>query len=146
MLQSLSENKVEFLVVGAYAMSVLGYPRATGDIDIWIFASKENSGKVFKSLKQFGAPLSGINGNTFAEKDLIFQIGVAPRRIDIITQIDGVDFKEAYSNREEIFSDGIKIPVISKKDLIKNKKSTGREKDALDVKELNSTKERPKNQ
>ncbi|MDD5458208.1 MAG: hypothetical protein PHF37_02295 [Phycisphaerae bacterium] len=138
MLQSLSENKVEFLVVGAYAMSVLGYPRATGDIDIWIFASAENSEKVFKSLKQFGSPLSGIDSRTFSEADVIFQIGVAPRRIDIITQIDGVDFKEAYRNREEIVIDDIRIPVISKKDLIKNKRSTGRAKDALDVKELGS--------
>ena len=136
MLQILLDNEIKFLVVGAYAMGAYGYPRATGDIDIWVLASAENSDKIFKSLKQFGAPLQQINDKTFTEQGVIFQIGVAPRRIDIITRIDGVDFDKAYENRQEIAIENIKIPVISKEDLIKNKESTGREKDTLDAKEL----------
>lgn len=136
MLQILLDNKIKFLVVGAYAMGVYGYPRATGDIDIWVLASTENSKKIFNSLKQFGAPLQQINKETFAEQGVIFQIGVAPRRIDIITQIDGVDFDKAYENRQEIAIENMNIPVLSIEDLIKNKESTGREKDTLDAREL----------
>lgn len=136
MLQILLDNEIKFLVVGAYAMGVYGYPRATGDIDIWVWTSAENSDKIFKSLKQFGAPLHQINDKTFAEQGVIFQIGVAPRRIDIITRVDGLDFSKAYENRREITIENMRIPVISKEDLIKNKESTSREKDALDAKQL----------
>src|SRR3990167_3885355 len=94
-LQILLNNKVGFLIVGAYAMGAYGYPRATGDFDIWVEASTKNSKKIYKSLSEFGAPLSDITEKTFAEEGIFFQIGVAPRRIDIITHIDGVIFKEA---------------------------------------------------
>ena len=136
MLQILLNNKVRFLVVGAYAMGVYGYPRATGDIDIWVEASSENSEKIHQSLSEFGAPLSEVTKTTFCEEGIVFQIGVAPRRIDIITKIDGVDFNKAYSDKQKIEIEGIKIPFLSKEDLIKNKESTGREKDKLDAKYL----------
>ena len=134
MLQSLLDNKVDFLVVGAYAMAAHGYPRATGDLDLWVFTTRENADKVYKALEEFGAPLEQINKDSFSEKGIIFQIGVAPCRIDIITQISGVEFEKAYPKRKEIEIDGIKVPVISKEDLILNKESTGREKDKLDSK------------
>ena len=136
MLQILLNNKVRFLVVGAYAMGVYGYPRATGDIDIWVEASSENSEKIHQSLSEFGAPLSEVTKTTFCEEGIVFQIGVAPRRIDIITKIDGVDFNKAYSDKQKMEIEGIKIPFLSKEDLIKNKESTGREKDQLDAKYL----------
>ncbi len=136
MLQSLLDNEVEFLIVGAYAMAVYGYPRATGDLDLWVLTSKENAEKVHKALTEFGAPLGEINKDSFTEKGIIFQIGVAPCRIDILTQIDGVDFEQAYPRRKEIEIEGIKVPVIAKEDLIRNKESTGREKDKLDSKLL----------
>jgi hypothetical protein len=139
MLQLLKRNEVQFLVVGAYAMGVYGYPRATGDMDIWIMSSGENSRKVFDALKEFGAPLSQINETTFAGRDIIFQIGVAPRRIDIITTIDGLEFEQAWQHRVEIDIDGLNVPFISKPDLIKNKESTGRDKDILDAKILRQT-------
>lgn len=138
MLQILSANEVEFLIVGAYAMGVHGYPRATGDIDLWVLVSRDNSKKVYKSLEQFGAPLEEIDEQTFCSDGVVFQIGVAPRRIDIITHIDGVDFKQAYANKQQLDIGGIKVPVISLEYLIKNKESTGREKDRLDVKYLRS--------
>ncbi len=136
MLQILLKNKVRFLVVGAYAMGVYGYPRATGDFDIWVEATKENSNRIFKSLIEFGTPIKEINDTTFSEKGIIFQIGVAPRRIDIITEIDGVVFDEGYITRQEVEIENIKIPFLSKDNLIKNKQSTGREKDKLDVENL----------
>jgi predicted nucleotidyltransferase len=136
MLQILLNNKVRFLVVGAYAMGAYGYPRATGDIDIWVEASSENSEKIHQSLSEFGAPLSEVTKTTFCEEGIVFQIGVAPRRIDIITKIDGVDFNKAYSDKQKMEIEGIKIPFLSKEDLIKNKESTGREKDQLDAKYL----------
>jgi len=136
MLSILSEEKVRYLVIGAFALSTYGYPRATGDIDIWIDADEENSGRIFKSLIRFGAPMGHITQDDFKTKGIIFQIGVAPRRIDITTIIDGVDFDNAYPKRKEVNIDNILIPVISLDDLILNKQSTGRDKDLLDVKML----------
>ncbi len=136
MLQILSANDVKFLLVGAYAMGAYGHPRATGDIDIWVWATVENSGKIYNSLKQFGAPLAQINQDSFTEKGIVFQIGVAPRRIDILSCIDGVDFEDAYEKRQIADIDGIAVPLISKQHLIKNKLATGRKKDALDAEQL----------
>jgi hypothetical protein len=136
MLRILLDNEVKFLVVGAYAMGVYGYPRATGDFDIWVESSIENSQKLYTSLKDFGAPLADISPSTFAEEGIVFQIGVAPRRINIITHIDGVTFKQAYRTKEVIQIEYLDIPFLSKNALIKNKKATGRDKDKLDVKYL----------
>ena len=138
-LQILLERKVRFLVVEAFAMGAHGYPRATGDLDIWIEASSENSLKVYQTLIEFGAPSSEITNKTFCEEGIVFQIGVAPRRIDIITKIDGVDFQKAYQNRQNIEIDDIAVPFISKEDLITNKESTEREIDKLDAKNLRNT-------
>lgn len=136
MLQILLDNEVKFLIVGAYAMGAYGYPRATGDFDIWVDTSIENSKKIYKSLFEFGVPISDITENTFTEKGIVFQIGVAPRRIDIVTHIDGVNFEEAYRTKEIINIENLPLPFISKENLIKNKQSTGREKDKLDIKYL----------
>ena len=133
MLQNLLRNEVKFLVVGAYAMAAYGYPRATGDFDIWVDTTLENSQRIYKSVSDFGAPLSGITERTFTEKGIVFQIGVAPRRIDIITHIDGVEFHNAYQDKEEVEIENMKISFLSKSNLIKNKKSTGREKDKIDI-------------
>ncbi|MFC1478084.1 hypothetical protein ACFL57_01335 [Candidatus Margulisiibacteriota bacterium] len=135
-LQIFIKNNVNFLVIGAYAMGVYGYPRATGDFDIWVDPSSDNSEKVFSSLKEFGAPLTDISKDTFEQEGIIFQIGVAPRRIDIITQIDGVSFNEAYNDKQIIEIEDLKLPFLSKKMLIRNKSATGREKDRLDAKYL----------
>lgn len=138
MLQLLLDSNVKFLVVGAYAMGAHGYPRATGYFDIWVEASAENAKRVYKSLAEFGAPLAEVTEQTFCQLGIIFQIGVAPRRIDIITRIDGVEFDKAYPQRDQILIDGLNIPFISKENLIKNKLSTGRDKDRLDAEYLQS--------
>ena len=135
-LQSFIKNDVKFLVVGAYAMGAYGYPRATGDIDIWVETSEENSAHILEALNEFGAPTDGVDTDTFSEKGIVFQIGVPPRRIDILTEIDGVEFEEAYSQKEDIDLDGLQVSFISMIDLIKNKEATGRDKDRLDVKNL----------
>ena len=138
MLQILLNNEVKFLVVGAYAMAAYGYPRATGDIDIWVETSKENSLKVYQSLAQFGSPLSEVTQETFCEEGVVFQIGIAPRRIDILTHIDGVNFDAAYESKELIELASLKVPFLSKENLIKNKRSSGRRQDKLDAECLDS--------
>ncbi len=135
-LQILLKNNVRFLIVGAYAMGIHGYPRATGDFDIWVEDSLKNSINLYKSLVEFGTPVTNLTPETFCKKEIIFQIGVPPRRIDIITHIDGVIFAEAYHKKTKIVLEGLTIPFLSKKDLLKNKESTNREKDKLDAKIL----------
>jgi len=117
-------------------MGAYGYPRATGDIDIWVEPTVDNAVKVFTALKEFGAPLKDLTQETFAKKGIIFQIGLPPRRIDILTEIDGVEFSKALNKRNDIVIDSLKIPFLSLKDLIVNKKATGRDKDKVDVKFL----------
>jgi len=136
MLQVLLDNGVKFLLVGAYAMGVHGYPRATGDIDIWVETSAENSERVYRSMAAFGAPLHEIDETTFATPGIVFQIGVAPRRIDIITAISGVEFDDAYQQRQIVEIEDLSIPILSLDDLIKNKRATGRDKDRLDADQL----------
>lgn len=126
-------ERVEFLVVGAYAMAFHGYVRATGDIDLWVRHSDENAKRVWRALQIFGAPLSGLNVEDLKTPDTVFQIGVAPSRIDIITQIDGVDFEEAWREHKTIEIETLQIPVIGKTQLLINKQSTGRPKDRNDA-------------
>ncbi len=135
-LSIFKEENVEFLLVGAYALGVHGVPRATGDIDLFVNPRRDNAEKVYKSLMRFGAPLSGITPDDFSAPDLIFQIGLPPRRIDIITSISGITFYEAFSDHITADVDGIQVPVISTMNLIKNKVESAREKDLLDVKIL----------
>ena len=136
MLQLLLEHKAKFLVIGAYAMGVHGYPRATADIDIWVEASVENSKRVYMAIKDFGAPLYDIDEMTFSQKDAIFQIGIAPRRIDILSEIEGIEFGEAYDKRIEVELEDLTIPFISREFLIKSKSATGRDRDRIDVENL----------
>lgn len=128
-----SEEKVEFLVVGAYAMAFHGYVRATGDIDLWIRCSEENAQKVWRALQKFGAPLFDFTVEDLQISGMVFQIGMIPNRIDIITQIDGVVFEEAWSVHKTVEIEGLKIPVITKTHLLVNKKTTNRPKDHNDV-------------
>jgi len=136
MLERLLGEKVSFILVGAYALAAHGFPRATGDMDIWVKPSSENSKKVYKALAKFGAPIGEIREDEFSQPGLIFQIGVVPRRIDIITKISGVEFDEADADKIVVSVENLKIPVLSIDLLIKNKMATGREKDLLDAKLL----------
>jgi hypothetical protein len=133
MLSALCEEGAEFLLVGAYALAVHGFPRATGDMDIWIRRSEENAARVWRALQRFGAPLAGLTRDDLKTPDLVFLIGVAPRRIDILTSIDGVEFDEAWSNRDAIVVERLSIAVIGRSHLIRNKKAVGRPQDVADV-------------
>ncbi len=136
MLQLLLEEQVDFMIVGAYALGTHGYPRATGDIDIWVKPDPINSKRIYRALARFGAPLDGIKPDDFSTEGIIFQIGVIPRRIDIITKVDGVTYKEADGDKISVEIGELNIPVISLEKLIKNKSATGREKDVLDIKTI----------
>jgi hypothetical protein len=136
MLSALSAENAEFLVVGGYALSAHGYPRATGDIDIWIRATEENAARVYAALKRFKAPLSRLTEADLTEPDVVFQIGVAPNRIDILTSIDAVDFDEAWADRKTVELGGQTVAVMGREHLIKNKKAIGRPRDLADVAEL----------
>jgi hypothetical protein len=133
MLGALSARQAEFLVVGAYAMAAHGVPRATGDIDIWVRPTSENARKVWAALQDFGAPLMDLTLEDLQTQGMVFQIGIAPSRIDILTRISGVEFEAAWTHRVEIQVDNHSIPVLGKLDLIANKKAAGRPKDQLDV-------------
>jgi hypothetical protein len=140
MLQCLLEEKAEFLLIGAYALAAYGFPRATKDLDLWIHASKTNAAKIFRALEKFGAPLDQISIEDFQKEGTVLQIGIAPVRIDINTNIDGVRFEEAHPSRVELAIDGLTVPIISRDDLIKNKKASGRPQDLVDVQYLEQKK------
>jgi hypothetical protein len=95
MLLYLSDEGVKFLIVGAYALAAHGFPRATRDIDFFVWANPENAASLVRALERFGAPLGNVSAADFAAEGTVFQIGVGPRRIDIVTRIDGVTFQEA---------------------------------------------------
>ncbi|ERP39045.1 hypothetical protein CALK_0539 [Chitinivibrio alkaliphilus ACht1] len=132
----LLENNVDFLLVGAYALAVHGFPRATGDIDIFVKPDSENAQRVLKTLDEFGAPRDGLSASDFETPGIVFQIGVAPRRIDIITEIDGLTFEDASKGKDIVEIQELKIPVISKLNLIRNKRATGPDKDKIDAENL----------
>ncbi len=127
------EEGVEFLVVGAYALAVYGLPRATGDIDLWVNNSLDNTSKVWSALEKFGAPLEQLNRKDLEEPGVVYQIGVVPNRIDIMTSIDDVEFEDAWNRRFIVKVEGLDIPVLSREHLIKNKRAVGRPQDLVDV-------------
>jgi len=133
MLSTLCNENAEFLLVGAYALAAYGLPRATGDMDIWIRCSDANAQRVWRALQQFGAPLSELTLDDLKTPDLVFQIGIAPRRIDLLTSIDGVQFDEAWLQRKTIDVEGLTVAVIGRSHLIQNKKAVGRPQDLADV-------------
>ncbi|HWZ46127.1 MAG TPA: nucleotidyltransferase [Candidatus Saccharimonadales bacterium] len=139
LLRAFNDQGVKYLVVGGYAFGAHAEPRATKDLDLFIRSDAENSQAVFRALAQYGAPLSGLTPADFMDGST-FQIGQPPARIDLLQQIDGVGFDEAWKNRIEGVVDGeVRVSIISKNDMIRNKLSTGREQDMLDVKTLRAS-------
>lgn len=136
MLSALSEEGARFLVVGAYALAHHGLPRATGDLDLWVERSAANAARVLRALRRFGAPLDQVSEEEFTEPDLVFQIGVAPCRIDLMTSIDGVAFRDAWEERVGLELDGVPVQILSKRHLIQNKRAMGRPQDQADLARL----------
>lgn len=135
-IQLLNVHKVEYLVVGGYAVAIHGFPRTTGDIDFWVKPSQENAERVVKSLIEFGFGSLDISIDDFIKNDSVVQLGFPPNRIDIMTSVSGLTFDECLKNKKEVEFEGEKINFISLHHLRINKKSTGRDKDNLDLKNL----------
>jgi hypothetical protein len=136
LLHALSEEKVKFLLVGAYALAAYGYPRATMDIDIWVKPDPANAEAVLSALRRFGAPLRDLSRADLENDGTVFQIGVAPRRIDIITGASGLEFDNTFQKSIEIQIDDVIVRIPSVADLIRNKRSSGRTKDLADAEAL----------
>ncbi len=135
-LKLLTSNDVRYLLVGGYAVGYYGYPRATGDMDIWIEISAVNSQKLTLAFREFGMPSETISESLFLEKNKVIRMGVPPIRLEVITSASGVEFDECYHNRVIIEIEGIPVNIISVEDLKKNKRAAGRYKDMEDLEHL----------
>src|SRR5712691_6681490 len=136
MLDALSAAGADFLIVGAHALAAHGRPRATGDLDIWIRPTSENAERVWRALVVFGAPLTELHLDDLSTPGIVFQIGIAPARIDILTAVTGLEFPEAWTNRVIFDVDGRALPFVSRDDLIRNKSAVGRPRDLADIDDL----------
>ncbi|MCC6162376.1 MAG: hypothetical protein IT182_03400 [Acidobacteria bacterium] len=132
------DHEVRFLVVGAYALGVHGRPRATGDLDVWVEATPENAVRVMRALAGFGAPLEQVTTDDFARPGIVFQMGVPPRRIDILTALSGITFADAWPFRLRAPFGPISVDVLGRDDFIANKRAAGRAKDLADIEALGS--------
>lgn len=135
MIAAMLAAGARFIVVGAHAMAAHGVPRATGDFDLFIKPEATNAKRVMAALRDFGAPLDthGIQEADLAAPGLVYQIGLPPRRIDLLTSIDGVTFDAAWAGRIQVAVDGLTLPVLGRAELIANKQATGRAKDRIDL-------------
>lgn len=129
-------EKVDYLVVGAHAVIFHSRPRFTKDLDVWVRPTPENAARVFRALAEFGAPMIDVTPESFTEPDLVYQIGVAPNRIDILMDISGVSFGEAWDSRVESTYGGVGIHIIGKEELLRAKRAAARPQDLLDVESL----------
>jgi predicted nucleotidyltransferase len=139
----LNSNGVEYLIVGGYALAVHGHPRYTGDLDFWIGHDPDNAARVLAALQQFGFGSLGITLDDLSTPGQVIQLGYPPARIDLLTSIDGVDFRQACERRQVVQIDGIELPFISLEDFKANKRATGRLKDLADLESLGETGEGP---
>ncbi len=138
LLAALLASGARFLVVGAHAMAVHGVPRATGDLDVWISRDAENAERVWSALLRFGPPLEamGVSREDLTRPDLVVQIGLPPRRIDVLTTISGVGFDEAWTGRSTHDVAGLPVPFLGRSELVRNKRASGRAKDRADLEAL----------
>lgn len=135
-LESLNANKVRYLVVGGFAVAIHGYPRYTKDIDIWVEMEQENTSRLIRALEQFGFSSLGLKPEDFLVEDQIIQLGYPPRRIDILVTLPGVEFSACYEAKTTHNINGIQVNFISKENLIKNKRASGRHQDLADLENL----------
>lgn len=136
LLAEFNAARVEYLIVGAHALAAHGHVRATKDLDVWVRPDPQNAKKVLQALRAFGAPLEDLTESDLGAPGLIFQIGIPPVRIDILTSIDGVNFEEAWPARVSVNVADVAVTVLSKRHLIANKKAAGRLQDLADVEKL----------
>ena len=135
-VELLIKHKVEYIIVGGYAVGIHGYPRYTGDLDIWVNPVKENAEKILKAVNEFGFSSYGLKIEDFIKEGNVIQLGYPPLRIDLLNQLDGVKFNDCFKNIEKFTIDKIAMNIISYDDLMKNKLSSGRYKDLDDLENL----------
>jgi len=139
LLQLFEKYNVRYIVVGGYAVMKYSEPRFTKDLDVFIATDKENASAVFTALREFGAPLENLTQSDFAQKGYFYQMGRPPLRIDIMMSISGIDFEDVWKNRETVQVGDLNILFVSKADLIKAKKASGRPQDLIDIEKLEET-------
>lgn len=135
-LRLLNANRVEYLLVGGYAVGLHGYPRATVDIDIWVRPSEVNAGRVMDAVRAFGFGLPELEASLFVDPRTLVRFGTPPFRIELMTSIDGVEFDGCAARAERFDLDGLTVPVIGLADLKANKRAAGRHKDLADLEYL----------
>lgn len=135
LLAAFQDAGVRFIVVGAHAMAIHGVPRATGDLDVWIECTEANAGRAWQALRVFGAPVEalGVTQDDLHRPGTVVQIGLPPRRIDLLTRITGVEFGNAWERRIDHDTEGRPVAYLGLADLIANKRATGRAQDLVDV-------------
>jgi hypothetical protein len=136
LLRAFAAADVRFLVVGAYALGFHGRPRATGDLDVWVEASQQNAPRVMRALAAFGAPVRDVSEADFSREGIVYQIGLPPGRIDILTQLTGLTFDEAWPDRARGRFADVDVDFIGRDAFIRNKKATGRARDLGDIEDL----------
>lgn len=136
LLRAFSAHEVEFIVVGAHALAAHGHVRATKDLDVWIRSTPANADRAYSALRAFGAPLSDLTVEDLTIPGTVFQIGLAPNRVDVLTQIDGVAFEDAWRDRFHTSFGGEPVAVLSRAHLIQNKRASARLQDLADVERL----------
>jgi hypothetical protein len=135
-LSMLKSHGVRYLLIGGYAVGYHGYPRATGDIDIWIAVSPENANRAVETVREFGFSTPDLVPDLFLREQSVVRMGNPPARIEILTTISGVNFDECYERRVDATLDGVEVPIISLADLKANKQASGRYKDLMDLDHL----------
>ncbi len=135
-LQLLNSEKIEYLVVGGYAVGYHGYPRPTGDLDVWIAMDPQNAKRLVGALAKFGFGAAGASADLFLAPGRIVRMGVPPVRIEVLNSISGVDFAACYQRRVDATIDGVRAPIIGREDLVANKRAAGRAKDQNDLEHL----------
>lgn len=136
LLRAFAAHSVRFLIVGAYALGAHGRPRATGDLDVWVDATPENAPNVMEALAAFGAPMGAITIADFSRPGIVFQMGLPPGRIDVLTTLTGLTFDETWPARHRAPFGEIDVDFIGREAFLKNKRATGRTKDLGDVEAL----------
>ena len=139
-IQLLNENEVKYLVIGGYAVAFHGYPRYTKDLDFWIWANPDNADRLLKTIQDFGLGMLNLSKEDLLDLDNVIQLGYEPNRIDIIVDLEGLDFESCYADRVDSMMDDINVHFMGLDDLIKNKLSTGRMQDKVDADKLKGRK------
>ena len=135
-LKLLNSHRVEYLLVGGYAVGYHGYPRATGDMDLWVAVRQNNAEKLVVVLREFGLNAPQLSADIFLQENQIIRMGVPPMRIELLTTISGVDFDSCYSERIVDVIDSVEVHIINLKHLKQNKQASGRYKDLDDLQYL----------